>query len=96
MKPVHISKGNLLYSKSADLNVAHALGLSVLPASFVTLWTVAHQASLSMRFYGQECWSELPLPSPGDIMDPGIEPASLASHALAGRFFTIRQSLQDN
>ena len=55
---------------------------------FVTPWTVAHQAPLSMRFSRQEYWSGLPFPSPGDLPDPGIEPASLTSPTLAGRFFT--------
>ena len=55
---------------------------------FVTLWTIAHQASLSMEFSSQEYWSGLPFPIPGDLPDPGIEPASLASPTLAGRFFT--------
>ena len=55
---------------------------------FVTLWTVAHQAPLSMEFPRQEYWSGLPSPSPGDLPDPGIEPASLESPALAGGFFT--------
>jgi len=40
-----------------------------------------------MRFSKQEYWSGLPFPSPGDIPDPGIEPASLMSPELAGRFF---------
>ena len=43
---------------------------------FVTPWTVAHQAPLSMGFSRQEYWSELPFPSPGDLPDPGIEPRS--------------------
>ena len=34
---------------------------------FVTLWTVAHQAPLSMGFFRQEYWSGLPFPSPGDL-----------------------------
>ena len=50
-----------------------------------TLWTVAHQAPLSMVLSRQEYWSGLPCPPPGDLSIPGIEPASLA---LAGRFFT--------
>ena len=41
-------------------------------------------ASLSRRFPRQEYWSGLPFPSPGDLPNPGIEPAS---PALAGRFF---------
>jgi len=41
-----------------------------------------------MEFSRQEYWSELPLPSPGDLPNPGIEPMSLAYPALAGRFFT--------
>ena len=52
---------------------------------FVTPWTVAHQTSLSMQFSRQEYWSEFPLPSPGDLPDPGIEPMS---PTLAGKFFT--------
>ena len=40
------------------------------------------------EFYRQEYWSGLPFPSPGDLPDPGIEPGSLTSPALAGRFFT--------
>ena len=47
--------------------------------------TVAHQAPLSMGFPRQEYWSGLPLPSPEDLPDPGIEPAS---PILAGRFLT--------
>ena len=44
---------------------------------FATLWTVAHQAPLSMGFSRQEYWSRLPCPPPGDLPDPGIKPASL-------------------
>ena len=42
----------------------------------------------SMEFSRQEYWSGLPFPSPGDCPDPGMEPVSLASSALAGGFFT--------
>ena len=55
--------------------------------SFVTPWTVAHQAPLSMGFPRQGHWTGLPFPSLGDFLNPGIEPLSLASLALAGRFF---------
>ena len=54
---------------------------------FVTLWTVAHQAPLSMGFFRQEYWSGLPCPPPGDLHDPGIEPKSLSSLALEGGLF---------
>ena len=54
---------------------------------FVTLWTVARQAPLSLGFSRQEYWSGLPSPPPGDLMDPGIKPSSFTSPALAGRFF---------
>ena len=53
-----------------------------------TPWTVAGQAPLPMEFPRQEYWSGLPFPSPGDLSKPGIEPVSLTSPALAGRFFT--------
>ena len=55
---------------------------------FATLWTAAHQAPLSMDFSRREYWSGLPCPPPGDLPNPGIEPASLAFPALADRFFT--------
>ena len=45
---------------------------------FVTLWTVARQAPLSMEFSRQEYWSGLPFPSPGDLPNPGIEHGSPA------------------
>ena len=51
----------------------------------VAPWTVACQALLSIGFPRQEYWSGLPLPSPGDLPNPGTEPES---PALAGRFFT--------
>ena len=50
---------------------------------FATPWTVAHQAPLSMGFSGQEYWSGLPFPSPGDLPNPGIEPGSPALQADA-------------
>ena len=53
-----------------------------------TLWTVDHQAPLSMGFSRQEYWSGLPCPTLWGLDDPGIEPKSLRSPALAGRFFT--------
>ena len=45
---------------------------------FVTLWTVAHQASLSMEFSRQEYWNGLPFPSPEELPSPGIKPWSPA------------------
>ena len=56
----------------------------VVSDSFVTPWTEAHQASLSMGFPRQEYWSGWPFPSPGDLPDQGIKPTC---PALAGGFF---------
>ena len=50
---------------------------------FAIPWTVAYQAPLSMEFSRQEYWSALPLPSPGDLPDPGIEPGSPALKAVS-------------
>ena len=55
---------------------------------FATLWTVDHQAPLSMGFSRQEYWTGLPCPPPGDLPDPEIEPLSLMSPALAGGLFS--------
>ena len=54
---------------------------------FATQWTIAHQAPLSMGFFRQEYWSELPCPRPGDLPDAGIKPTSPMSPALAGVVF---------
>ena len=55
---------------------------------FVTPGAVVCQAALSMEFSRQKYWSGLPFHLPEDLPDPGIEPVSLVSPALEGRFFT--------
>ena len=55
---------------------------------FVTSWTIAHRAPLSMGFSRQEYWGGSSCPPPGNLPDPGIEPESFTSPALAGRLFT--------
>ena len=57
----------------SESEIAQSLSLVQL---FATPWTVAHQAPPSMEFSRQEYWSGLPLPSPGDLPDSGIEPGS--------------------
>ena len=54
----------------------------------VTPWTVARQAPLFTGLSRQEYWSGLPCPPPGGLPNPGIQPVSLMSPELAGRFFT--------
>ena len=49
--------------------------------TLVTPWTIICQPPLSMEFTRQEYWSGLPFPSPGDLLDPGIEPRSPALQA---------------
>ena len=58
---------------------------------FATLWTIAHEAVLSMGFFKQEYWSGVPFPPPGDLPNPGIEPVFM-SPTLAGGFFTTSAS----
>ena len=55
---------------------------------FAPLWTVAHQAPLSMGFSREGYWSGLPRPPLWDLPNPGIEPKSFMSPTLAGGFFT--------
>ena len=62
--------------------------LSVMSDSFGTPWAVARQAPWSMGFPRKEYWSGLPFSVPADLPNPGIEPASFMSSALAGGFFT--------
>ena len=53
----------------------------------MTPCTIACQAPLSMEFSKKDYWNVLPVPTPGDLPNPGIESASLVSPALAGGFF---------
>ena len=59
--------------------------------TLVTLWTVARQTPLSMRFSRQEYWSGLPFPSPGDLPNSGTEPRSPALQADSEVWFGIKQ-----
>ena len=54
----------------------YVLSLSIM-SDFAAPWTIAHHAPLSMGSPGQEHWSGLPFPPPGDLSDPGIKPLSL-------------------
>ena len=55
---------------------------------FVTTWTVACQARLSMEFPSLEYWCRLPFSPPENLPNPGIKPVLPASPILTGRFFT--------
>ena len=72
--------------------ISHVLSHVLL---FAAPWSAASQAPLSMGFPRQEHWSGLLVPPAGDLPDPGIQPASLASPVLAGRFFTTSATWED-
>ena len=71
-----------LLARACMLSCFSCVQLSAAP------WTTARQAPLSMGFSRQESWSGLLLPPPGDLLDPGVKPATLMSPALEGTFFT--------
>ena len=56
---------------------------------FATPWTVVREAPLFTGCSRQVHWSGLPFPPPGDLLDPGIKPASLLSPALASKFLPL-------
>ena len=66
----------------------HAKSLQSCPTLCDPMDYIACQSPLSMGFFRQEYWSGLPYPSPGDLSDPGIEPASPVSPALQVDSFT--------
>ena len=68
----HVQRDN----QAAHHNYRVPNSRSVVSDFFATLWTVACQASPSMGLSRHEYWSELPLPSPGDLPNPGIKPGS--------------------
>ena len=79
------SGARLIFASKLDDDEILALSLVWL---FATPWTVAHQTPPFMQFPRQEPWSGLPFPSPGELPNLGIKLRSVASPALAGRFFT--------
>ena len=70
--------------QGASIHACECIKVSSVMSNSATLWTVAQQALLSvgLRFSKQEYWSGLPLPSPGDLPNAGIEPVSQMSPAL--------------
>ena len=66
---------------------------SVMSNSFESSWTVANQAPLSMGFSGQEYWSGLPFPTPGDLPNPGIKAGSPALQADSLPSESLRQQV---
>ena len=70
--------------------MAHGICVLSRVQLFVTPWTVAHQVPLSMKFSRQEHGSGLPFACPGNLPNSGIEPASLASPALADGWLVNR------
>ena len=73
----------MLYHQHSSLMKKVKVKLLIHVRLFVTPWTVTYQAPLSMGFSRQEYWSGVPLPSPGDLPNPGIEPGSPAFQADA-------------
>ena len=94
----HLRMPSLWGLRLRDINLGDAAQLAALRAVAVlrvlshahsaTLCTAARQSPLAMGVPRQEYWNGLPFPSPWNIPDPGIEPESLVSSALASRFFT--------
>ena len=81
---------NELYSLFSHHSTHVCVCVCCLVRLFATPWTKDRQASLSMGFSRQEYLSGFLCPFPGDLPDPGIEPTSLVSLALASRFFTTK------
>ena len=77
-----------IYPQGMSPSLSLLFNHHVVSNSFATPQTIAHQVPLSMRFSRQEYWSGLLCPPPEDLLDPGIEPGSSMSSALAGRFYT--------
>ena len=83
-----MSAGRVYYTETAQLIFKHKVILNFSPAcvcavvsvisDFVTVWTLACEAPLSMGLSRQEYWRGLPCPPPGDLLNPGTEPVSPA------------------
>ena len=87
MKTFNLVPTNSYPQRIPVVDPLHAHLSSVKSQLFVIPWIIAHQSHLYMGFSRQEYWKGLPFPTPGDLPDPGIKPASLESPAFAGGFF---------
>ena len=92
----HARMGMIKDRNGKDLTEAHEVKKHTCVLShfsyvrlFVTLWTIAHQAPQSMRFFRQEHLSGLPFPSPAGLPNPRIESTFLMSSLLAVELFII-------
>ena len=81
-------KGSPFLQQSTECCACKHVQLLQLCLTLCNLWTVAHQALLSMEFSRQECWGGLPCPPPGHHPDFGIKPMSACVSCSAGGFFT--------
>ena len=63
---------------------------------FATQWTIACQATLSMEFSKQEYWSGVPLPSPGNVPNPGIPQINLQIQCNIQKAIFILEKFQTN
>ena len=83
--PRQLNQGVRIFGKPSQNSVSHTCAiLSCFSCVwlFVTLWTIAHQAPLSMEFSRQEYWGGLPFSLPGDLPNTGMEPSSTWALAL--------------
>ena len=78
----------LLHNSVSQLCL-HVCSVAQSCPTFLDPMDCSHQAPLSMGFPGQEYWRGFPFPSPEDLPNPGIEPVSLVSPALAGGCFPL-------
>ena len=93
-KPGSLERAADLIKNSRKTKESKSEHRSVLSGS-MTLWTAAPQAPPSMGFSRQESWSGLPLPSPGDLPDPGIEPRSPALHTRRDKKAFLRDQCKE-
>ena len=91
-EPLYIADGNVKWYSHCGKQFSYCSQSSRV-WHFVTPWTIAHQAPLSMEFSRQEYWSRVPFPPSGDLPYPEIKPVSLRSPALAGIFFCYEHHL---
>ena len=80
-------RGGINWELGIDIPPACVMHLLSSVWLFVTPWTIACQALLSMEFSRQEFLSALPFPTRGDLPDPRIKPMSLASPAWQVDFY---------
>ena len=91
--PSHLGRHRALRKVACAVQQVLSGLVAKLRPTLETPWTVVHQAPLSMGFPRHECWSGVPFPSPGDLLDPEVKPGLPHCRQILYRLIYTREAV---